>query len=251
MKALLIAVLAVSAILPGFAPAARAEQTLIMFDRANPPFMYATTDNRPAGVYPAIVAEAFERMKHPVTLEAVPWKRALAMAENGQAGVAGLYGNEPRRAVFAFSDPLYVEVLLVVQRRGVEFPFTGLGSLKGRRVGVLRGWSYGDDFDKARAAGLFQVEEVDGDAQNLSKLHAGRIDAMIAVKEGAEAALAASGARDDFVTSATPLSSNAAHLAFAKDSPGAALLPAFNQALRTMNEDGAIDMIVRSILAKQ
>lgn len=247
MKALTFIVLAV---LCALAAPARAQQTLVVFDQSNPPFMYATADGKPAGIYPAIVSEAFARMKRPAALEAVPWKRALAMAEQGQAGIAGLYANEARKATFAFSDPLYVEVLLVVQRKGGEFPFSGLGSLKGRKVGTLRGWSYGDDFDKARASGLFHVEEVDGDAQNMAKLLAGRIDAMIAVKEGAEAMLSASGAREKYVICPTPLSSNAAFLAFARRGPDAALLAQFNQALKGMRADGTLDKIVLSILGQ-
>lgn len=237
------------ALLPQTSSAAVAGQLLICLDTANPPFMYATTGGRPAGVYPALLSEAFARMDNPAALEAVPWKRALAMSAQGQAGIGGIYKNKERLEVYDFSDVLYVERIMVLTAARSPFTFTGLESLAGKKVGVLRGWSYGDAFDKARREGLFQTEEVDGDSQNLSKLQAGRIDAMIIVKESAEMHLAASGEREAFAVHKIPLAENEAFLAFAKSHPKGDVIRSFNKALKSMREDGTLEVIVKSILA--
>jgi polar amino acid transport system substrate-binding protein len=42
--------------------------------------------------------------------------------------------------------------------------------LKGKRVGINRGVSYGEVFDSARRAGLFETEEVTDNQANLKKL---------------------------------------------------------------------------------
>jgi len=226
---------------------AGAESLLVMFDKANPPFMYATVDNKAAGVYPALVAEAFSRMDQPLELEVLPWKRALHFLDTGRGGVAGIYMNAERLERYDFSDPLHEETLLLVQRASDPFRHTGVDSLRGRTVGVLRGWSYGDAFDKARSEGLFAVEEVDGDAQNFEKLLARRIDTMLVVKESAEAAMASSNSRDKFLVQPQPFARTSAYLAFAKHANMRPFLDAFNKTMADMRRDGVRDKIVSGI----
>lgn len=242
-RTFLLACLAVSLL----SVSAGAEPLLVMFDKANPPFMYATVDNKAAGVYPALVAEAFSRMEQPAVLEVLPWKRALHFLDNGRGGLAGLYMTEERLKRYDYSEPLHTETTLVVQRASAPFPYLGLESLRGRTLGVLRGWSYGDEFEKARAAGLFTTEEVEGDAQNFEKLLAGRIDALLAVKESAETYMASSASREKFTVQERPFARNNAYLAFSKESHMREFLDRFNKALAEMRRDGAWDSILKGI----
>jgi len=53
------------ALLPLVYSSAAAGQVAVCLDTVNPPFMYATTGGRPAGVYPALLSEAFARMNNP------------------------------------------------------------------------------------------------------------------------------------------------------------------------------------------
>lgn len=50
--------------------------------------------------------------------------------------------------------------------------------LKGKRVGINRGVSYGEVFDSACRAGLFEAEEVTDNQANLKKLMMGRLDGL-------------------------------------------------------------------------
>ena len=50
--------------------------------------------------------------------------------------------------------------------------------LKGKRVGINRGVSYGEVFDGARRAGLFEAEAVTDNRANLKKLIMGRLDGL-------------------------------------------------------------------------
>jgi len=229
---------------------ARAEPVFICLDIANPPFMYANADGKASGVYPAILDEAFRRMDTPVHVEAMPWKRALALAFEGKSGIGGIYRNSARLKTMDFSDVLYVERILVVTLAARKIGYTSIASLTGLRVGVLRGWSYGDAFDKARSEGLFTIEEVDGDGQNLAKLQAGRIDAMIGVKENLEMHLSSSGKRELFTVHSIPLAENESFLAFAKSSSKKDLLARFNAALAQMRSDGTLQKMVLSLMAR-
>lgn len=221
----------------------------ILFDQANPPFMYAA-DSKAVGIYPAIIAEAFARMGQPVVMEAVPWKRALISIDDRHTGVGGIYKTEERLHKYDYSDPLFEETLLVVVRAGSSLKYEGIESLRGMVLGISRGWTYGDEFEAARKAGVFKVEEADGDGQNLEKLRAQRIDVILCVREAAFSAMAGSGTRDEFSVQEKFFSVNPAFLAFSKQSSMDKTLEAFNEALRTMREDGTWDTIVTSVLGK-
>ncbi|MBI4806327.1 MAG: amino acid ABC transporter substrate-binding protein [Desulfovibrio sp.] len=228
-----------------------AEPVLVMVDTANPPFMFLTSEGKASGIYPAIITEAFERMKLPVKVSAVPWKRALATLEIGEAGVAGIYKTAERTEKFDFSEALFVEKVQVIVLANKLFPFLGIQSLKGKRLGVLRGWSYGDEFDKAKAEGLFIVEEVESDAQNLAKLKNDRLDAVLAIKESGEVGMSGFGSTRAFIALEPPLTEKPTYLAFSKQVNKSELLGAFNEALSSMRQDGTLDKIVMAISSSQ
>jgi polar amino acid transport system substrate-binding protein len=115
----------------------------------------------------------------------------------------------------------------------------------------LRGWSYGDEFDKAKEAGLFTVEEVDSDAQNLAKLKNDRLDAVLAIKESGDASMSGFGTARVFAALEPLLSEKPTYLAFSKQMNKAQLLKSFNEALASMRQDGTWDKIMSSVLPSQ
>lgn len=207
---------------------------LVNVDEAHPPYMY-NSDGKAAGFYSALVQAAFQRMDVPVTLMPKPWARAIHEMDQGLSGTAGIYKNSERLKRYDYSEPLLVERLMVYSPRSRFLPYTRIEDLKGKRVGVMRGWSYGDEFDKARKAGLFKVEDVSTDEQNFLKLSTDRIDVMVAIPESVSSLLT----RFPSVTAAsTPLLEAPAYLAFSKSANQAALLQRFNQALKEMKASG-------------
>lgn len=64
--------------------------------------------------------------------------------------------------------------------------FNTIADLPGKRFGVIRGWRYGDDFDKAVKADNITVDEVKSDDQNFQKLAAGWVDAILAIDKKAK-----------------------------------------------------------------
>lgn len=212
----------------------------VAFDSDYKPFMYGEV-NEPKGLYPRIVAEAFKRMRAPVTLNAYPWKRALTLAESGVSGVCGVYVNSARKEIFDFSQPLRQETLLVYVRAGQEFPFSGIDDLQGKIIGVMRGWSYGDAFDQAVQSGKVRKEETSEDAMNAQKLLLQRIDAFVAAPEAMARLLPQLGVQSQITALPTPLASNYGHLAFAKSAGKKELLAAFDAAVAAMRAEGLLD----------
>ncbi len=220
----------------------------VMLDLSNPPFMYGG-EGKVMGVYPALLGEAFKKMGIPLEMEAVPWKRAIAAIDEGKAGVGGIYKNDERLKKYDYSDKLFDEVIQVYARKGAEFAFTDVASLTGKKIGVLRGWSYGDDFDAAAKAGKITIDEAEGDGQNFAKLAAGRIDAVLAVRESGDINMASPETAKAVVALATPLSSSPSFLAFNKSANKSEILAKFNAALAQMKADGSFDTLVKSILS--
>jgi polar amino acid transport system substrate-binding protein len=221
---------------------------VVALDSANPPFMFARGD-KAAGVYPALIAEAFKRMNVDVTFAPMPWKRAIEGLDSGANAVGGIYKNSERLKKYDYSDKLFDEVIVVYVAKGKGFAFSGTDSLKGKTVGVIRGWSYGDDFDNAVKAKTITVDEAPDDGVNFGKLGAGRTDAVLAVKEGGGVAIASANLADKVEALDPPLSSSPSFLAFAKSANKTDLIAKFNAAIAAMRQDGSFDKIVAASLA--
>jgi polar amino acid transport system substrate-binding protein len=223
------------------------ESPTIGFDEANAPFMYGQ-NGEAKGLYPALITAAFAKIGVAVKETPAPWTRVLATTDAGKAGVGGLYKNAEREAKYDFSAPIFQERLQIYVNTGKKFDVASVDDLTGKTVGVIRGWSYGDAFDKARAAGKFKVEEVDSDQLNLNKLGLGRIDAAVAIQQSADAVIAKNGLTGKVAAVEKPLAANDTYLAFAKTAGQAALIKRFDETIAAMRADGSYDQLVKQSL---
>jgi polar amino acid transport system substrate-binding protein len=139
---------------------------------------------------------------------------------------------------------LFDETLCVYVRAGGTFRYDGLDSLSGRHVGVLRGWSYGEAFDRAVKNGLILAEETVTDVQNIEKLRFGRLDALVATRASADPALAERRLDAAIVPANPPLLISPAYIAFNKSAAKQALVARINAALKAMRADGTYGRIV-------
>ena len=223
-----------------------ADPLVVNVDEANPPFMYAQ-GGKAAGIYPALIGAAFKRLGVPVAVQPKPWKDAIQAMDGGLAGVGGIYKNAKREKKYDYSEPIFVERLVVYSSRKTPLNFTAVDDLKSRRVGVLRGWSYGDAFDGARKARAFTAEEADSDAQNFQKLDQGALDAVVAIHESGQILMTK---YKTITSAATPLSASPTYLTFAKASGRQALLRQFDQAIKDMKASGEFQKLVQASLAQ-
>lgn len=219
---------------------------VVNVDADNPPFM-SGHGVVAVGLYPTILRVALGRCHANVRVEAKPWKRAFVEIDKAQAGVGGLYKNAERLARYDFSDPIYIERIAVYYRGERPVDFRMVADLYGKRVGVLRGWSYGGTFDAATQSGWIATEEVSSDRSNFLKLMDGRLDAVLAITESGTANLASAGIsgieRADVFLASYP-----AHLAFNKAAGKRELLSCFNKVMLEMKNDGSFERIVRESL---
>jgi polar amino acid transport system substrate-binding protein len=127
-------------------------------------------------------------------------------------------------------------------RAGREPPARGIEGLRGLRVGVIRGWAYGAEFDGARVKGVFTVEEVDNDLANFRKLALGRLDAVVATTVSGDL-LGRQGAFASRIAAGYALVTVPIHLAVNKSDPHRALLPKFDLAIEQMRRSGELAAI--------
>lgn len=108
-----------------------------------------------------------------------PWTRLLINARAGEGIVFGLSKNRERLQTYQFSEAIYANYVWLVTRSDATFTYNSMLDLKGKTVGVIRGTSYGDEFDSQRNV-LFQVEEdIGSHGARLKKLINKRMDVMI------------------------------------------------------------------------
>jgi len=241
-----MAILAV--LLAGFLQPTLFAQDIVYFDELNPPYMYGLGDSA-AGMYPAMLRAIYAKLGLSVRCVAVPWVRALAEVRKNPVGIGGLYKNAERERIFDFTDPLSLERLAVYTVRSSSGPISSLADLAGLRVGVIRGWSYGGEFDQAVVEGRFTTEENVGDSLNFQKLANGRLDAVISVIESGDrvvdqARLGGSVWRGEAILSLEVF------VAFKKGVKTTAQLSEINQAIADLRNDGTLGRIEREEAAR-
>ena len=108
-----------------------------------------------------------------------PWKRAVENAAMGEGLIFGISKTRERLRSFKFSAPIFTDQALLVTLCRAKFNFNVINDLKGKTIGIVRGTSYGEEFDRLSNV-LFKVE--DDTSNNLGrfkKLSMRRMDAFL------------------------------------------------------------------------
>jgi len=108
-----------------------------------------------------------------------PWARAERNARSGGGLVFGLPKNPDRLRELHYSEAVASNTLWIVTRSDATFPFESLADLKGKTIGAVRGYGYGDEFEQSRNK-LFRVEDdIPSRATRLQRLLLKRVDAVL------------------------------------------------------------------------
>lgn len=197
------------------------------------------------GLYPTIVAAAFAQMGEPVTLQALPFKRVIAQLAAGTAAAGAVIRTPERLAYARFSQDYFIERVVVVHQKQLLLPYRQIADLAGLRIGVIRGWSYGEAFDSARAVGQFRVDEVENDLQNLAKLASGRVDAVL-ITELAWQIFQTDPRFSQIRAAEAPLASFGIALALHEKHQPDALMQRFDQAILQLRRSGRLSALVEA-----
>lgn len=155
----------------------------IAVDNNSPPFAYEDARHQPQGIYVRLLQAVARQSGLPLHIRAMPWRRALQGLALGQHGVAGLYLNPERQQRYLLSEPIWQEDVHVFTLPGVPLQVGRTEDLTGSKVGTLAGWYYSDKLQAMQLRGELVLETSESDAQNIAKLHAKRLDAILAIRD--------------------------------------------------------------------
>jgi polar amino acid transport system substrate-binding protein len=228
----------------GMAGAAQASQMVIFGSDNLPPKSWQDADAA-YGYAVDAATEALTRAGFQPVVKLEPWARAIEDTRAGKGIITHFSKTPERERSFEFSEPLVFDRIVVVVRRGREFPFASVKDLIGKRIGVLRGVAYGGEW-AANLKNLTLEEDTDAVAR-MGKLVRGRLDAAI-ISSGASgldiALRQADLDRSQFTILPVPIIEDPNYLAMLKTPDSARTMAAINAAIDRMRADGTIGRIM-------
>ncbi|MGI0116248.1 substrate-binding periplasmic protein [Zooshikella sp. RANM57] len=216
-----------------------------------PPFMSQTYKYYGAGSH--IVTEAFAQENITVKYGFYPWKRAMKEAREGTWDATLLWGkNEEREKYFLYSDPVLTLRTVFFHRKDMPFNWQKWKDLSGYKLGVTRGYYYGEGLTKAIEENILRIDVANSDVINFHKLLAGRIQLFVIEPEVGYEILSENfphTSRDLLTNHPRPIREADWFLLISKKSPKAAYwLEKFNKGLKKMVASGRHDQIMEDVL---
>lgn len=144
-----------------------------------PPYQMTEQNSAITGFSTEVVTRVLDNLGEKYNpIQAYPWKRALELFQHGNVDALFSANRTTAREVYALypSVPL-VESPWVIWTRNTTI--SSLQDLKGKRIGVVSGYSYTREFWEFIQV-YCNVEEVYSDELNFKKLQIGRLDALAA-----------------------------------------------------------------------
>lgn len=146
------------------------------------PYTCAAASDHP-GYMVEVARAVFEPLGHTIEYRVIPWPRAVENVRSGSAdGAIGATHDDVKDTLLLPTEPLGRSKNVFVTGTGSPWSYSGPGSLSGRKLGTIRGYSYGEALDAWIRANHDRVEEAAGDAPldaNLKKVASNRIDTTI------------------------------------------------------------------------
>ena len=210
-----------------------------------PPFV--DPDHPKKGISIEIVTAAFATQGYTMEHRITPWARAENDVKTGKTDVLpNTWFTEKRKAYLAYSKPYASNEVKFVKRKGDAFEFNGLESLAGKKVGIMLGYGYRDDFMNSKD---FKREAVSDFVINIKKLVGGRIDLTLEDEIVGKNLIAAKDASllDKIEFTKNALSANALFVTCGLANPRhEEIINAFNKGLEAISADGILAKIFKS-----
>ncbi|MDM8550499.1 transporter substrate-binding domain-containing protein [Desulfobacterales bacterium HSG2] len=225
-----------------FLPVSALSEKLKFVTAEWPPMV--TKDKHLPGTAMETVREVCKRLGIEPKIRILPWKRAVKYVKKGKADAifAPKKTEERLRFLYFVDEPLYMERLVVIARKGSGMNASGLDDLKDKNFAVVRGYSYGAEFDKCQ--GLKKIV-CGNDTQLVKILYKGRTDLAAGEERNLEWIRKDLGFKESFET-VYFLTEDPNFLAFSKKAlgpRGKVLAREFTRILRQLKEEGVFRKI--------
>ena len=129
-----------------------------------------------------IAKQVFEAAGHTFKYLNLPWTRAIKDTRVGKYNaIIGAYKEEAPDFIFP-EEEFGVSRYAFYAKRGSLWTYIGIESLQSKNIGLIKGYSYGEELNAYFEENAQRVQYAYGDDplyQNIKKLLAGRFDALI------------------------------------------------------------------------
>lgn len=204
-----------------------------------PPFVStALPENGLSGAY---VATVFGRIGNAVAIDYFPWRRTMEVGMNDPhyAGLLAVWRTPQRETQCYFSAPIGSTMNVLAFLKETPVAASSLRELSNARIGIVAGYSNGEEFDGLVRRGALHVQEGVNDETNLRKLLGKRFDAMVIEKRVLRYLLASHrfsrAERERIAFTDNLFHERTVHVCFQRTPAGQAQQRAFNEAARDID----------------
>jgi len=205
-------------------------------------------DGQFAGMGPEIVRAVAQRLGHTVQFQLYPWPRAQALVAQGKADIlVGPYKSSERLATLAFSErAFYQDKIVFYTRANAGFDWDrDYAALQGKRIVVLNGWAYGDEFDRARPS--LQLSVANTVENGLNMLAHQHVDLFASNLRNTEPVIARLNMAGKFIALPRIINVQDGYFAFPKRMEYDGLRAQFDQAFNAMVDSGELKKLGRQL----
>lgn len=202
----------------------------------------------PRGIAIEVAKAVVEKAGYNFVIETCPWLRCQLLAENEGAFITGFSSNEERLKKFFYTEPIIFSEVVIVTKKGKEFPFKNDEDLKGKRIGYQNGSGFGPRFENLKK--IFKTDFDHNDIARVKKIDADRIEGGIfslGLPGFAYAAKQAGFKVEDFTILPEMVAKDPNFMATGIKTPNAKeKIAKINAALKALIEDGTIARILQT-----
>lgn len=199
-----------------------------------------------------LIEELAEAAGLRISITPLPWRRAQASAEQGAGLIWGLSRTAERTENFVFSEPILQQPVWVVGRADSGWTFRSVADLRGKSISIPSGVHFAGEFELARDKQFVVEQRSTSLPSRLQMLSRGRVDAVAfgTLRQTRRAAQSYidcyQGRTGELLVAPAPLTQEALHLAAAKNSEMAALLPRINAGLAELKRRGRLQALINA-----
>lgn len=209
-----------------------------------PPYEF-NKSGKPAGILVEIVQNLFKQSNVPLKLKFYPFKRALEQTKKGDLdGLFNFYKTKERERHFDYTKPVIKNPLVFFAKKGSIVEYKNVKSLKGLKVGVMRGYTYGKKFDQSK---IFKKHQSNSHQNSFKMLEKGRIDLYPCDKFVGIHIAKKMKILNKFKILPVPLKVMNGHIGFTKNKHKD-VIKKINKSLKMMQKNGEIDKIINQYL---
>ena len=143
-----------------------------------PPYNFVGGSGGPEGLDTEIVKAVMKEIGVELKLKTVPWERVVRMLNRGEVDFAYQFVGVPSRFErYIMIGPFrHGKTVFAVRDDSVLYAYRDLRDLTGRKIGVVKGYSYTEEFD---SADYLEKVETAGSEVMVKRLAAGQLDMII------------------------------------------------------------------------